>query len=626
MLQCPYCATSISFTWTETNVKECTCGKVLRLKEGVLLNISLPAAGHSKNFIIPGSHGQWQGKDFTVTGRFVTTGEDSTFNYWNLIFTDGTQAYLGEGYGFYSILTPSTLKISVRYDKISGTGLNQYIDLNEGGKFYLIRSSDDLDIAVEGEIVLPDTASNTKISELCNPDGGFLTVIEFYMGITRYYDTVFTTFDELDFNSLTINEKAETHHCPKCKAPIVLKAAPYTVSLSCLQCGTNFNRSVKGNLNQTANNKEDFKGDIAIGTKGTLHGINFEVIGYSLKEELNPDESQWKEYVLWNRTHGFAFLSEFEGHWIYVKETARPPVTGQHFNNGFSWDGQQYQLYNAYSYKVVSYAGEHPYNVGKTKRYAVQEYIAPPQVWTSEEYDQSITWFLGEHIDSTEVYNTFPLQQSAPRQLGIGAVQPIGASGAKGFGKKFLLALGILLAIHIIIGLQHKNRLVLENVYPFGDTVNSVNIVSKKFYLEKSSSNLYFDITAPVDNNWFELSGSLINADNGKEYSFEKGVEYYSGTSDGERWTEGSTNSNVYLTAIPAGNYFLNLTGSRDPAGFNRLSSFSVKVLYDVRSDRNLIFAFIIFCIFGAIQYFMFYNKEKKRWNNSRYSPYNYES
>ena len=56
-----------------------------------------------------------------------------------------------------------------------------------------------------------------------------------------------------------------------------------------------------------------------------------------------------------------------------------------------------------------------------------------------------------------------------------------------------------------------------------------------------SPSNLQFEpqvtIVAEVLDSWFSADITLVNEGTGKEYSLEKGVEYYSGYSDGEFWS-----------------------------------------------------------------------------------------
>jgi hypothetical protein len=144
-----------------------------------------------------------------------------------------------------------------------------------------------------------------------------------------------------------------------------------------------------------------------------------------------------------------------------------------------------------------------------------------------------------------------------------------------------------------------------------------------------------FDIAAPVDNSWFELNATLVNASTGKEYSLEKGVEYYHGYSEGEYWEEGSRNEAAFLSSIPQGRYYLQLQGIREPTYYYNTSSdwqntafkeFHLTVTYDVQMERNLFICLLAFLIFPFIQYKIVDYYERSRWRNSPHTTYNYEN
>jgi hypothetical protein len=627
MLQCPSCQAILTFSSEKSNVLECSCGKVIRLNDaGFASTTELLPAAHSADFIVPGTRGKWQDKTFSVTGRFVTRGKGWLFNYWNIIFDDGEVCYLAEGYGSYAILKPAEGLSTLSSTQINFLKLNNSTNLRTDEAYYLIRKNVDVDINIEAEVFLPETSRDINVLDFYSEKGNYITVIEFLRNVIRYYDTIFTDFAELQLRNVKPAGKTKTMACLHCYKTLHLKANPFTFTITCLHCGTHhlFNQ-VNDSLTNIGRNKLDAVPDIEIGSTGTVDGITFEVIGYSFKEENNADTAQWKEYVLYNRSEGFAFLSEFEGNWIYVKEMAKPPVVGDLNRQYFNYDGKQYDLYNAYTYEVLSAVGEHPYDITKTANYKVREYIAPPYGWTSETNNNESNWFLGRHVSHREILNNFSFPSYKPAKQGIGMVQPTGMLDKGKFIKIILIALFVLIAIHMGTAISKQEKILLEDNFSFDDTANKLTIVTPKFTLDKWKSNLLFNIGADVSNNWFQLSGSLINAQTGKAYSFEKGVEFYSGYSGGESWTEGSKTEEAYLSAIPAGTYFLNLTGSREAGGFNRLQRFSLKVVYDVRTDRNLWFAILLLAIVAVIQYLIYSYNNKKRWQNSRYSPYNYE-
>ncbi len=628
MLQCPSCSSVITFSSGSNNIIVCACGKVLRLKEsGSLAITDLETVSNSTSFIAPGASGTLNGKKFNITGRFILKGKNWIFNYWTIVFENGETSYLGEGYGTYTILKTGDIMPALNSFKINLLKLNDSTTLQKDEQFFLVRKNSDVAMKIEGEVFLPETMPAINILDLFSEKGNFITVIEFVRDVIRYYDTEFVNFPDLHITGLKTTNTTKTFVCLHCYKTLPVKANPFTISISCKHCGTHhFLDEATEMLKETGRNKIDILPDIEIGSIGTIKGNSFEVIGYSLKEENNADSAQWREYVLFNREEGFVFLSEYEGNWIYLKEVDRPPIVGKNSRDHFNFTGNHYDLYNAYSYTVISAIGEHPYDITTTSDYYVREYISPPFMWSSEEGKQEKNWFFGQHINHKEILDNFTFPVNKPDKSGIGMLQPTGVINKGRFIQIMLVALLLMIAIHMATGYGKQEKVIFEQSYSFNDSTNNITIVTPKFKLDKWKSNIKFNINAGVYNNWFELSGSLINTDNGKEYSFSKGVEYYAGYSEGEKWTEGSTSNEAYLTGITPGNYFLNLTGTRDPAGYNRVDNFSVTVTYDVRTDRNLLFAILIIAIIGAIQYYIFYNYNKKRWQNSRYSPYNYES
>jgi hypothetical protein len=136
--------------------------------------------------------------------------------------------------------------------------------------------------------------------------------------------------------------------------------------------------------------------------------------------------------------------------------------------------------------------------------------------------------------------------------------------------------------------------------------------------LDKWRSNLEFYISATVSNSWFEAGITLVNVDNGTEYSVENGVEKYSGYDDGEYWSEGSEHEDVLLHKVPAGNYFLKIQPVRSDLS---IPTFFLRVTYDVPMWRN----FWVFVLFALLPLLVLYARlhimENMRWQDS---PFNH--
>mgnify|MGYP003597156863 CR=1 FL=1 len=109
----------------------------------------------------------------------------------------------------------------------------------------------------------------------------------------------------------------------------------------------------------TASFKKVYKTfDIPIGSKGTIKGIPYIVVGICRKKEKNSS-NYWNEYLLFNPLKGYATLAEYNGHWNYVVELHSIPtkVTAQEF----TYEGNTYALYSTYGAQTPQAVGEFPF-------------------------------------------------------------------------------------------------------------------------------------------------------------------------------------------------------------------------------------------------------------------------
>ena len=71
---------------------------------------------------------------------------------------------------------------------------------------------------------------------------------------------------------------------------------------------------------------------------------------------------------------------------------------------------------------------------------------------------------------------------------------------------------------------------------------------------------------AQPDNNWLDLDLELVNAKTGQVYPESIELEYYYGTDEDGAWSEGAKHNSVAISSAPAGEYYLTIEPSADPA------------------------------------------------------------
>lgn len=631
ILQCPSCLAAIHFSHNETNVLQCRCGGavVQRTENGSIVSKPFYIVQQPFEIIAPGTTGTWEGNQFRVLGRFRAWIEEFVFNYWTIVFDKGDLAYLGEGYGLYSIYKKIEMNTSSLKSDLDKLKVGSKRSLLKDKVFLLERKYSCSKWELEAEVLFPGYDNSFKTFEFASEDGQHIELIESSNKI-HSYDVRYSSFADLHLkNTRAAGNPGKSITCVNCSRSTTILTYPYTQSFVCSHCGSR--HALKdGTIFKKENNtnKVDAGTGITLGAVGQIKNIQYRVIGFALKEENKVGRSQWKEYTLYNEYEGYAFLSEYNGHWIYVSEKGNAPVLLSQSSDHFVYDKEDFRLFNSYSYDVINAAGEFPYNIFNDGNKEVKEFISPPEVWIQEKDNkEGIIWFLGQHINHKEVQSAFRDDVILPYKIGVGAIEPKGFIATSKIIFVAFIATLILLFVHLLTAMTSREEVLMNREFVFSDSASTLSFVTKKFHLEKRRSNLEFSIYAPADNSWFELEAILVNDKTGTEYSLNKGVEFYHGYSEGEYWTEGSTSEKAYLNSIPAGDYILQLQGARENYSFitNKVVSFQVRLTYDVPNHRNFLICFGFLLLWPFLKYNLIRFNEKNRWYNSPFSPYESE-
>lgn len=624
---CPECSRGIYFESPALNYKICpSCGTPVFRDEKGSLSVKQQFPISDKNDLLQvGTKGRWQGREFTLTGRFRCWFDESVFNYWTMLYTDGSFEWLGEGYGIYSVLTEDPTATWLHPRKAASLKMGKLMDTDEDHDFVLLRRYDTLRFEVEGAIWWPRVGETPDLLELSGKSGGHIHALLFGDRHVYTFKAVFARYGDFGFSQL--NQPAAVTrelNCRHCKTVISLRAFPYSQSCGCPQCGAIY--QLKDGMDFDINRKksEDHIPVFNLGTTGTIDGIEYEVIGFVVKEDQSPYLSQWREYTLYNRQEGFTFLSEYDGHWIFLREERESPLPSADETTTLYFRNEPFLLFNSYTFRIVSAKGEFPANIFDNQQNTrCREFISPPEIWSQEKSNkEGENWFHGRHISRAELKTAFG-PMNLPYQVGIGSVQPTGFLSLNKTAIAGIVGILLLMMVHAFIGMGKSSRPIITKRSTFTDSTDQVQYVVSAFTLDKWRSNLQLDITAPVKNQWFELNATLVNTGTGKEYTIEKGVEFYTGYSEGEQWSEGSTEATAYFSGIPAGNYLLQVHGRREIPllVYERLDGFTLDVKYDVPMDRNAGIAISVFLVFLVSKYLLMQYREKQRWSNSPYSP-----
>jgi len=394
---------------------------------------------------------------------------------------------------------------------------------------------------------------------------------------------------------------------------------------------------------------------IAIGSQGTLRDTPYKVLGYMEKKEADT-EYQWREYMLYSYTKGYAFLAEYDGHWSFIAGKDHFPEVANAKDDGLAVeiDDTDYAMYNQYSPIITALIGEYDWDVYE-ERVHTKEFIHPPFLLVQEQDKKSkkIDWYLGEYLEPEEIAKGFNVDPgSFPEKIDIGANQP------NPYKKRWVESVWLtIIAAIILIGIQvalmvsrpgsviMNKSVSLDLMPPPIDTAkhDTTKLDSIKYaststnYSAPANGNYEFkplrtssfyingpapvdvDLYAPVDNNWFEATVELVSDKDNQTWDVSKEIEYYHGYEDGESWSEGSNSESVSLYDIPAGKYHLNFYPY---GGTSAIDHVDIKVRANVILWQNILITLLLLCLYPLFCWYMNRRYEVNRWMGNYYSPY----
>ncbi|HUA22264.1 MAG TPA: DUF4178 domain-containing protein [Bryobacteraceae bacterium] len=410
--------------------------------------------------------------------------------------------------------------------------------------------------------------------------------------------------------------KIRSISCPNCGGPVQIRGFAHTLSVTCPQCGSILDTSTpEVEILQSVQVKSHIQPKIPLGSRGQMGGTMYEVIGFQIRRvHSGGDTYQWEEYLLFNPYQGFRYLTEYEGHWNFVRVlSALPEGTRAKGKIAVRFGGQTYLAFDSMTAETAYVLGEFPWQVRVGDSAACQDFIAPPYMLSSEATGGEITWSRGEYITGAQIWQAFRLPGSPPVATGVFANQPAPHKGTVGSAWRTWLWLNVALAAMVFFFLiASPGRVAFKDSYVYVPGVKSdAAFVTPSFQIAGRESNVELGIRTNLDNNWAYFDFALINNETGQAFDFAREVSYYH-DSDG---SEGSPNNSVIIPSVPSGNYYLRVAPETD--------SKSASVHYDLELRRNVPnfgffgVAFLLLLVPAIVATFRRGSFETARWRES---------
>jgi hypothetical protein len=221
--------------------------------------------------------------------------------------------------------------------------------------------------------------------------------------------------------------KARSVECPNCGTSLEVKLAT-TQSIVCHQCHSvvDVSQGVGGDLAHYVQDNGS-EPQIPLGSVGTLAlggkaPLPWQVVGYVERCEL-PDGSDdeqtfWREYLLYHRTEGFAFIVDADDGWSWtVPITGVPQLTG----DSARYEGAAYRKLYDYTGQITYVLGEFYWQLTRNQRTYNTDFQGTGSASTKRlnrertvsgsgsEATQEIVWSAGEAMPADVIMKAFRL-------------------------------------------------------------------------------------------------------------------------------------------------------------------------------------------------------------------------
>jgi hypothetical protein len=432
---CSFCGAPVEFQSAASPMAVCSFCRSTLVRDGETLRRIGESAqlfdDHSP--LMLGGRGKYQGEPFTLIGRVQLAyrdegGLDGRWTEWHALFDNGRSGSLSEDNGAYVFsfaLPPSTLP------DLSKAALGSAVFV--ANKPWVLSSRVQVKVhAAQGELAqVPDLQHSYAVVELRNTNGEVLSIESASqpprMDVGRSVQLpdlgLSGVADAKDVAESKV--KAKGIECPHCGTALTPELDS-TKSIVCTSC-----RSVIDISKGLGADLKYYRQDntlpplIPLGKVGTLkvgpRFNNWQVVGYQERCDVpaDSDEEQtfWREYLLYNRLMGFAFLVDAQDGWSVVR-----PVTGVPAMKGDSleYQGATYRKRYTYPAKTTYVLGEFYWPVSKEQRslntdFAGQGSNAHLRL-NREQTGNEITWSAGEALRDEDVMKAFNVSAA---QMGV---------------------------------------------------------------------------------------------------------------------------------------------------------------------------------------------------------------
>lgn len=347
--------------------------------------------------------------------------------------------------------------------------------------------------------------------------------------------------------------------CPKCKQvnqlDIDFSIEQYVCSNCCGLIDSIEDKYVK------EVSKSHYFISLRVGQKGRIEETEYTVVAIVIRK--TGRDYKWVEYYLKDKNLNDAFLSESEGHWVFMKPLSKPFKNTKY---SASYNEESYRKYETTQCSISTAYGffEDSLKYGVA---SYSEYVRGEKMISYENHGENQTYYLeGRHFPNSELKLAFKDLDYVPSKVGYGIVQPFFIN-TKQLINIFGIAAILISLIQFYFFTTRSNYEVFKDSIRF-DSVRKKELISKSFELRGASAPLEVKLYSNVDNSWANVELSLVNERTNETEYTSKDIEQYHGYEGGESWSEGSRSEEFNLCGVAPGRYHFTISAQKQ--GFEK--------------------------------------------------------
>ena len=332
-----------------------------------------------------------------------------------------------------------------------------------------------------------------------------------------------------------------------------MRAAGLSVTIACEYCGSLIDVAHPDVQIITRYNETQASLVIPLGTRGTLRGVEWDVIGWMQRSD---GWAEWDEYLLFNPFEGYCWLIAQNGQWsLGTMLTAAPGYEG----GDYVVDGRRFTaFYHHNEARVLRLAGEFYWRVKVGETVRTSDYVRPGFMLSLEQDDREKSWTVSEFLTAREICDAFDVP-APPRWLpGITplAHQPSPfAHRVKSWLPVGLVTFAVLIGLFLLFGRTFQPQTFGFPVTPDGPEVSQT---FGPIILPAPRQGVTIETrTSNIEQGWVDIDVALVNRATQDSYEAYALNERYSGNDGDGHWTEGSRGQTLKIASLPAGSYDL---------------------------------------------------------------------